>query len=217
MSTSSIVLDQNALSGFQETTSRLYVKALVLKATESTYGILQKLPETASWVDPVAQTNTYVVLIEAMIGQQKISEGFVLNQGVSNDLMGESAVEALKMAKQEKGKVRRFLVDKTVEILEEVSRKQRKENYESNEKTEKKVKSRKTGNSEKTGFGCDKPWPKKIYEDGKCVENRKQGYKSLTTQLASQDPDNQFCYFFIQENKKTDKAYKKPNKRQKLI
>lgn len=217
MSTSSAVSDQNALSGLRDDTSRLYVKALVLKATDSTYETLIQLPETAPYADKVDRTNTYVVIIEAMIGQQKIPEGFVLNQGVSNDLMGESAVKALELAKKEKGKVRRFLVDSTIDILEEVSRKQRKESYESNEKMEKKVKSRQTGNSEKTGFGCDKPWPKKIYEDGKCVENRKQGYKSLTTQLASQDPDNQFCYFFIQENKKTDKAYKKLNKRQKLI
>ena len=100
MSTPKLVPDQNALSGFREETSRLYVKAIILKATESTYEILQKLPETAPWVDPEA--NTYVVIIEAMIGQQKIPKGFVLNQGVSNDLMGESAVEALKMAKEEK-------------------------------------------------------------------------------------------------------------------
>ena len=216
MSTPKLVPDQNALSGIPGVNSRLYVKAFILQATEDTYRKLRELPETAPWVDPEA--NTYVVIIEAMIGQQKIQNGFVLNQGVSNDLMGESAVQALQMAKEEKkGRVRRFLVDETIELLQEVSRNQRKENYESNEKMEKKVKSRMTGNSEKTGFGCDKPWPKKIYEDGKCVENRKQGYKSLTTQLASQDPDNQFCYFFIQENKKTDKEYIESNKRQKLV
>jgi hypothetical protein len=85
----------------------------------------------------------------------------------------------------------------------------RKEYYETEENFKRKVERRKTGNSEKTGIGCDQPWPKKIFEEGKCVENRKQDYKSLTTQLASQDCENQFCHFFIQENKKTDKAYKK--------
>ena len=71
MSTSSAVPDQNALSGFRDDTSRLYVKALVLKATRSTYEILEESPETAPWVDKGDRTNTYVVIIEAMIGQKK--------------------------------------------------------------------------------------------------------------------------------------------------
>ena len=71
MSTSSAVSDQNALSGLRDDTSRLYVKALVLKATDSTYETLIQLPETAPWADKVDRTNTYVVIIEAMIGQKK--------------------------------------------------------------------------------------------------------------------------------------------------
>ena len=73
--------------------------------------------------------------------------------------MGESAEDAMKMAKRMNGKVRRLFVGSTVEVPEEVSRKQREEAHGSKEKMEKKVKNIKTGNSEKTGFGCDKPWP----------------------------------------------------------
>ena len=138
--------------------------------------------------------------------------GFVLKQGVSNDLKGESAKEAIEMGKNESGNVRRFLTETTMDLLEKLSRVERKKYFGSKENFKRKVKGRKTGNSERIGIGCDLPWPRKIYEEGSCVENRKQGYKSLTTQLASQDHENQFRYFFIRENKKADKAYTKRRK-----
>ena len=191
-------LDPNALSGFGGTTARLYVKALLLKATEETKTLLLRLPETAKWV--CTDAICFVVVAEVMKGCP-IPAGFVLRQGVSNDPMGESAKEAMR-----EGSVKQILSQSTMDILEKVSREQRAEYCES---FERKVKRRKTGNSEKTGIGCHKPWPLKIYENGKCVENRKMCYKSHVTQLASQDCEDQFCYFFIQETKQTDPAYKK--------
>lgn len=199
-------MDPNALSGKPLIQERINVKAFVLPATRAVFEVLSRLPETRPWVNEDAKC--YIVVAEVMLADE-ISAEFVLKQGVSNDLMGKSAKEAIEMGKTEIGKVRRLLTETTMDLLEQMSRVARKEYYESEENFERKVKGRTTGNSEKTGIGCNKPWPKKIFEEGKCVENRKQGYKSLTTQLASQDCENQFCHFFIQENKETDKAYKK--------
>jgi hypothetical protein len=201
-------MDPNALSGKPRIQERINVKAFVLPATRAVFEVLSRLPETRPWVDSIEKANCYIVVAEVTMAD-KISAEFVLKQGVSNDLTGESAKEAIEVGKNEIGKVRRLLTETTMDLLEKMSRVARKEYYETEENFKRKVQGRTTGNSEKTGIGCDKPWPKKIFEEGKCVENRKQGYKSLTTQLASQDCENQFCHFFIQENKETDKAYKK--------
>ena len=199
-------MDPNSLSGIPLIQKRINVEAFVLPGTPDVFEALRLLPETRPWANKYAKC--YLVVIAVMMAED-ISPKFVLKQGVSNDLMGESAKEAIEVGKNEIGKVRRLLTENTMDLLEKMSRVARKEYYKTEENLKRKVEGRRTGKSERTGIGCDKPWVKKILEEGKCVENRMQGYKSLTTQLASQDCDNQSCHFFIQETKKTDKAYKK--------
>jgi hypothetical protein len=197
-------LDPNSISGFEGTTGRLYVKTLLLKPTEKIILLLKRLP-TKEWFDLAAKC--FVVVVEVMRGAE-VPEGFVLRQGVSNEPMGESVKEAMKLGEKQ-GRVKKLLSDDTTAIVEKASKEQRAEFYGTEMFFNEKMKKRKWGDSVKKGFGCHKPWPLKILTNGKCVENRQMSYKSHITQLASENYDDQYCYFFIQETKQTDPAYRK--------
>ena len=118
-------LDSNALSGVEGTTGRLYVKALILNRTDEVVTLLQSLLATKKWVDLSA--NCFVVVVKVMSGAA-VPEGFVLRQGVSNDPMGESVKEAMKVGEKE-GRVKQLLSDDTTEIIVKVSKEQRAEFY----------------------------------------------------------------------------------------